>query len=185
MAPELCREVEYDNKVDVWSTGVIAYVLLSGQPPFIGQNKDQIYTAICNKEASFKRSVWNAVSEEAKDFIKQTLIKDFSKRPSFKTLLQHPWMKKVESKTISEDKALDIVDSLDSFRKTSALQQGVIGFLANMQATADDLEDLAVAFKKIDKDGDGVLTKDELKDGMNKYFGSQFAGDEDWDEILS
>ena len=46
MAPELCAEEEYDQRVDVWSTGVIAYILLSGMPPFVGQSKEKIYASI-------------------------------------------------------------------------------------------------------------------------------------------
>lgn len=46
MAPELVNEEEYDNRVDVWSSGVIAYILLSGMPPFVGGDKDAIYNAI-------------------------------------------------------------------------------------------------------------------------------------------
>ena len=46
MAPELCAEEKYDQRVDCWSTGVIAYILLSGMPPFVGKDKDGIYNAI-------------------------------------------------------------------------------------------------------------------------------------------
>ena len=46
MAPELCAEEAYDQRVDAWSTGVIAYIVLSGMPPFIGKDKDGIYESI-------------------------------------------------------------------------------------------------------------------------------------------
>ena len=53
MAPELCKEEQYDNKVDVWSTGVITYALLTGNAPFPGQNKQQIYNTVIHKEPNF------------------------------------------------------------------------------------------------------------------------------------
>lgn len=53
MAPELCSEDEYDKRVDVWSTGVITYVLLSGQPPFLGNSKEEIYKAVIKNEHKF------------------------------------------------------------------------------------------------------------------------------------
>lgn len=70
MAPELCAEEEYDQRVDTWSIGVIAYILLSGMPPFVGADKDKIYAAIQYVEPQFLKSVWKQVSPDAIDFIK-------------------------------------------------------------------------------------------------------------------
>lgn len=53
MAPELVEELEYDNRVDVWSTGVIAYILLSGIPPFFGKSKEGIYNSITDSPLQF------------------------------------------------------------------------------------------------------------------------------------
>jgi calcium/calmodulin-dependent protein kinase I len=69
MSPELVEEKEYDNRVDVWSTGVIAYILLSGQPPFYGNTKEDIYHAITTQPLVFLDRFKN-VSDDAKDFIK-------------------------------------------------------------------------------------------------------------------
>lgn len=70
MAPELCAEEEYDQRVDTWSIGVIAYILLSGMPPFVGSDKDKIYAAIQYVEPAFHKEVWKQVSPNALDFIK-------------------------------------------------------------------------------------------------------------------
>ena len=70
MAPELCAEEEYDQRVDTWSIGVITYILLSGMPPFVGQDKDKIYAAIQYVEVQFLKEVWKQVSPNAIDFIK-------------------------------------------------------------------------------------------------------------------
>ena len=82
MAPELAGEKQYDEKVDVWSTGVILYILLTGQPPFYGQDKDEIYTSIQVKQLEFSSSIWRNISEGAINFLKKCLIKDGSQRPS-------------------------------------------------------------------------------------------------------
>lgn len=76
MAPELCEQTAYDSKVDVWSTGVITYLLLSGKLPFDGQNLDEISHAIRRDEIMFPNAQWRNVSAEAKDFVRQCLIKN-------------------------------------------------------------------------------------------------------------
>ena len=69
MPPEIVKHQKYDCKVDVWSAGVVAYVLLSGTPPFIGDSKDLVYEAIKNQDLDFSKSGWSKVSESAKDFL--------------------------------------------------------------------------------------------------------------------
>lgn len=93
MAPEIIQEHQYDYKVDIWSIGVIAYVLLSGRPPFHGKNKDEIFNNIKNGELKFDPFVWNKVSPSAINFINLALEKDQYKRVSSKELIEHEWLK--------------------------------------------------------------------------------------------
>ena len=86
MSPELVLEKEYDHRVDVWSLGVITYVTLSGQPPFWGPSKDDIYNAIVKKPLEFG-TTFRQVSKDAKDFISRCLNKDYTKRPQISELL--------------------------------------------------------------------------------------------------
>lgn len=81
MSPELVKEVEYDQRVDVWSIGVIAYILMCGTPPFVGFNKDETYKAITNDPLKFDKAQWKDMTPDAKDFITQCLCKDYTKRP--------------------------------------------------------------------------------------------------------
>jgi serine/threonine protein kinase len=53
MAPEIISEEPYDKKVDIWSTGVITYILLSGRPPFRGKSKQEIFNSVKNSELAF------------------------------------------------------------------------------------------------------------------------------------
>ena len=46
MAPEIVNRLKYDSKVDVWSAGVVTYILLCGRPPFFGKTKEEVYAAI-------------------------------------------------------------------------------------------------------------------------------------------
>lgn len=95
MAPEIIREVKYDNRVDVWSCGVIAYILICGRPPFKGRLKTDIFKSILETPLQFEHAIWDKVSKASKDFIKKCLEKDYSKRPQTKDLLNHEWFTKM------------------------------------------------------------------------------------------
>ena len=92
MAPELCRSKPYDCKVDVWAVGVITYVLLSGQTPFSGTTKKEIYTQVIKHEVDMSRVRGSA---NAKLFIQTCLKKAAAERPTAAELLEHPWLKDV------------------------------------------------------------------------------------------
>ena len=96
MAPELvCRE-PYSEKVDIWSLGVITYQLLSGRTPFEStRSLKKIDWNIKFKQVTFKNTKyenWSDISDNAKDFIRQCLIRDQTVRPSINELFEHPWI---------------------------------------------------------------------------------------------
>jgi len=94
MAPEIIRSEDYTERVDIWSTGVIAYILLSGRPPFGGKKKEEIYRSIKSAPLTFNDPVWSKVSKNAIDFIKLALNRNKEERPSAAELLEHPWILK-------------------------------------------------------------------------------------------
>ena len=91
IAPEVLNK-KYSKECDVWSCGVITYILLSGIPPFNGVTDSEIMAAIRKGKFNFNSAVWKKVSDDAKDFITQLLILDTEKRPSAEQALQHPWL---------------------------------------------------------------------------------------------
>jgi serine/threonine protein kinase len=102
MAPEIIQERQYDQRVDIWSIGVIVYILLSGRPPFRGKSKPEIFKSILHHELAFDHEIWDKISADAKDFIKQALVKDHTKRANAKDLLEHPWIiKQIHSKQVT------------------------------------------------------------------------------------
>ncbi|XP_053725072.1 calcium/calmodulin-dependent protein kinase type 1D-like [Synchiropus splendidus] len=92
VAPEVLSRQPYSKAVDCWSIGVITYILLSGYPPFYEEDETHLYSKIMRAEYSFHSPFWDHISDSAKDFIKNMMEKDPSKRLSSEEALQHPWI---------------------------------------------------------------------------------------------
>ncbi|KAL7469778.1 hypothetical protein ACHAXS_011750, partial [Conticribra weissflogii] len=97
MSPELIKG-KYDRSCDVWSVGVVAYILICGYPPFNGSSDPAIFDVIRKGRLQFPEKAWTGVSDEAKDFVKSLLRRDPKRRLSAKEALVHPW---IEKKTIN------------------------------------------------------------------------------------
>lgn len=95
MSPELLKG-KYDQACDVWSTGIVAYILLCGYPPFNGDTDPDIFEAIKQASFQFPSQAWGHVSPEAKDFIKCLLRKDPRKRFTAEEALKHPWIRNLD-----------------------------------------------------------------------------------------
>ena len=91
IAPEVLNK-SYDSKCDIWSVGVITFILLSGQPPFNGDNDKEIMKKVRSGKFNFDSPAWNQVSDSAKDFIRKLLTYDASKRPDAEKAMKHPWI---------------------------------------------------------------------------------------------
>ena len=94
VAPEVLsgHAVSYGSKVDVWSTGVVLFMLLSGYPPFTGHTMVELMTDIAGRELLFNDPAWELIAPGAKHLVWQLLTKDPAKRPSAAEALQHPWL---------------------------------------------------------------------------------------------
>eukprot|EP00599_Poterioochromonas_sp_BG-1_P005139 CAMPEP_0173154120 /NCGR_PEP_ID=MMETSP1105-20130129/13288_1 /TAXON_ID=2985 /ORGANISM="Ochromonas sp., Strain BG-1" /LENGTH=399 /DNA_ID=CAMNT_0014070229 /DNA_START=350 /DNA_END=1549 /DNA_ORIENTATION=+ len=92
VAPEILRGDKYGAEVDVWSMGVICYVLLAGYPPFYDEDQKRLFKKIKEGRYHFHEDYWGNVSPEAIHMIQQMLCVDQSKRWTSEQLLSHPWI---------------------------------------------------------------------------------------------
>jgi len=92
VAPEILTAESYDKSVDMWSVGVILYILLSGYPPFYADSAPALFKKIMDVKYDFDDSVWDDISDSAKDLIRNLLVKDPSKRFTAQQCLTHPWI---------------------------------------------------------------------------------------------
>mmetsp|Transcript_26104 Transcript_26104/g.41133 ORF Transcript_26104/g.41133 Transcript_26104/m.41133 type:complete len:388 (-) Transcript_26104:150-1313(-) len=91
IAPEVLKG-RYGKSCDLWSVGVISYILLCGYPPFNGANNNEVHAAVQRGRYRFPSAEWSGTSREAKDFIRRVLQKDPRKRMNAEHALNHPWI---------------------------------------------------------------------------------------------
>ncbi|KAL3852250.1 hypothetical protein ACJMK2_015918 [Sinanodonta woodiana] len=92
VAPEVLAQKPYGKEVDVWSIGVIAYILLCGYPPFYDENDAALFQQILRAEYEFDSPYWDDISDSARDFIRNLMCKDASARFTCKGAIAHPWI---------------------------------------------------------------------------------------------
>ena len=91
VAPELLDDIGYDKKADIFSAGVIFYVLLTGRPVFRGYNINEILLKNKKCEVEYPSKYWDKISDKAKDLVNKMLHKDPAERISAEEALKHPW----------------------------------------------------------------------------------------------
>lgn len=92
VAPEVLAQKPYGKAVDVWSLGVISYILLCGYPPFYDENDSKLFEQILNGDYEFDSPFWDEISDSAKDFISHLLDVDPEKRYACEEAIRHPWI---------------------------------------------------------------------------------------------
>lgn len=97
IAPEVIDEKQYDERCDVWSAGVMLYILLSGRPPFDGDDDQAIIKSVKQAKLDFDDAIWTQISPMAKVLIQKMLTKDYTKRIYASEALNDPWFKNAKS----------------------------------------------------------------------------------------
>jgi calcium-dependent protein kinase len=171
MAPEVLKR-DYGPGVDVWSAGVIIYILLCGVPPFWAETEQGVALAILRGVLDFKRDPWPQISESAKSLVKQMLDPDPTKRLTAQQVLAHPWIQ--NAKKAPNVPLGDIVRSrLKQFSMMNRFKKKVLRVIAE-HLSIQEVEVIKNMFSLMDDDKDGKITYPELKAGLQKV-GSQLG----------
>ncbi|KAL9315328.1 hypothetical protein ACSQ67_016329 [Phaseolus vulgaris] len=174
MAPEVLKR-NYGPEIDIWSAGVILYILLCGVPPFWAESEQGVAQAILRGLIDFKREPWPSISEGAKSLVRQMLEPDPKLRLTAKQVLEHPWLQ--NAKKAPNVPLGDVVKSrLKQFSMMNRFKRKALRVIADFLSN-EEVEDIKDMFKKMDNDNDGIVSIEELKAGF-RNFGSQLAESE-------
>ncbi|PKA60140.1 Calcium-dependent protein kinase 33 [Apostasia shenzhenica] len=165
VAPEVLRK-NYGKEVDVWSAGVILYILLSGVPPFWAETEKGIFDAILQGEIDFTSAPWPSISQGAKDLIRRMLTQDPKKRMTAAQVLEHSWLKEDGE---ASDKPIDsaVLRRMKQFRAMNKMKKLALKIIAE-NLSEEEIKGLKQMFRNMDTDRSGTITYEELKIGLNK-----------------
>ncbi|KAJ8570754.1 hypothetical protein K7X08_037726 [Anisodus acutangulus] len=174
MAPEVLKR-NYGPEIDIWSAGVILYILLCGVPPFWAESEQGVAQAILRGAIDFKRDPWPSISDSAKNLVRQMLEPDPKLRLTAKQVLEHSWLQ--NAKKAPNVPLGDMVKSrLKQFALMNRFKRKALRVIADFLSN-EEVEDLKEMFSKIDTDNDGIVSVEELKAGLQKV-NSQLADSE-------
>ncbi|PSS21305.1 CDPK-related protein kinase [Actinidia chinensis var. chinensis] len=164
VAPEVLLR-SYSTEADVWSVGVIAYILLCGSRPFWARTESGIFQTVLKADPSFDESPWPSVSSEAKDFVKRLLNKDPRKRMTAAQALSHPWIRN----NIDVKVPLDVLifKLMKTYIRSSALRKAALRALAKT-LTVHELFYLEEQFTLLEPNKNGSISLDNIKAALTK-----------------
>jgi calcium-dependent protein kinase len=165
VAPEVLRK-HYGPEADVWSAGVILYILLSGVPPFWAETEQGIFEQVLKSELDFVSDPWPKISESAKDLLRKMLNPNVAKRLKSHQVLCHPW---IREDGVAPDRPIDpaVQTRLKQFSAMNKLKKIAIRVIAE-SLSEEEIAGLKKMFLMMDSDGSGAISFEELKEGLKK-----------------
>ena len=182
IAPEVIKR-KYDSQCDLWSCGVIVYILLSGTLPFKYPSKKKSLKKISKGQYSMDDRNWENISESGKSFVKSLLELDPKVRLSAKAAFNTQWVQVAQTTNARPSILESTAMNLKNFSETHKFQRAVIRYITSQLVTQVDKNELISVFRALDSSGDGKLTQTELVPYCKKVFGDSFS-DEDIQQIM-
>jgi len=171
--PEKFGGGSYDEKCDVWSLGVILYILITGTPPFWGDEDDDILNKIVSQNKFVIEPMYEkTLSKEVQDLLKKMLVWEPTKRFTASECLAHPWIKNgssIGSLHKNDKHAAAALGNMKKFHSNQKLAQAALLFMGSKLTTMEETKELSRVFHKIDTDGNGKLDREELIQGYSIF----------------
>eukprot|EP00803_Ostreobium_quekettii_P009919 evm.model.scf_2513EXC.1 EVM.evm.TU.scf_2513EXC.1 scf_2513EXC:242-4351(+) len=166
VAPEVLRK-NYSHQADMWSLGVILYILLSGLPPFWGDTEEQIFKMALKGHLDFETDPWPKLSDASKDCVRKLLELDPARRATAADILHHPWLK---MEGFVEDVPIDsvVLQRIRGFAAMNRMKKMAL-MVVGQNLSPEEIKGLKELFKAIDVDNSGTITVDELKNAIQKW----------------
>ena len=188
MAPEVINK-DYNEKCDIWSCGVILYMLLTGRPPFGGNNDYEIMEKIKTGKFDLSSPPFDTLSPEVKDLISSLLEIDVNKRLSAQDALKHNWFKNNNSHCmINKIKNLTEIENflknLKVYKPINVIQETALAFLVHNYCQREDILNACKLFSQMDTSGDGRILKTEFIKGLKEQMENYSSLEKDVDEIF-
>lgn len=183
IAPEVLSQ-SYTEKCDVWSCGIILYILVCGYPPFVGKNDYDIMNKIKKGIIKMNGPAWKNASDLVKDLVKHMLVYNPKTRYSAQQALNHPWIKKHCEQVFDRKYTMELLNNMRSFRLQHKLQAAVLTYITSQLITSQEKDKLQNTFIFLDLNGDGKLSTDELIEAFNQIFGSEVNAQKEVNNIM-
>jgi len=159
VAPEVLHR-KYTDQADMWSMGVMVYILLSGQPPFRGHDDQEIIENILNNNYTFKRPQFKSVSLQAQTFVGKLLVRDPAQRLTASQALLDPWIaQRNEAQVVQLDR--QVLEDLKEFAVSSSLRRAVLTAMA-YSLTSAEIKEFSGVFLALDTQHTGKITMAEF-----------------------
>jgi calcium-dependent protein kinase len=178
IAPEVIAG-HYGKECDVWSLGVMLYVMIAGYPPFFGSDDKIIISKVKACDFDYDSEEWEGITELCKDLINRMLVVDPTQRLTMEAVLSHPWL------TTNREQLPDTpfnLQQLREFTRSSHLKKSVLLVMAS-QCSEREITQLREKFNKIDANHDGTITYDELQLALTEQGMTESEIQETWNGI--
>ena len=171
-SPEVLKN-NYTEKCDIWSCGVILYILLCGNVPFNGRDERDISQKIKIGKFDLNISPFDTISNEGKDLIKQCLELNVNKRISAKEALNHPWFDLWKSKeyftNVNEYFMKKTINNLIMYKPINKLQKLALTYFVHNFGNLNEIKNINKIFNLFNLSGNGKLSKEETYQGLRNY----------------